>query len=196
MCKLLMACVTDAGQNSQGSEVFSTDTALTSSNSLHVSHLLQLEGPHSAGLGRTAQLPIGWMDGSVPVRLWSTSIFQDAFAVPLLHRSTANTRSYQRLGGAQKRVKCFPVFANMGTPTALERPVSSKHFNRVFVNNCVNISNTQHISHGLPRRDSLGPLPFNIIPVRCLRLLDFLASSNAACSFLENGTFKMLHTQQ
>lgn len=59
-----MACVTDAGQNSQGSEVFSTDTALTSSNSLHVSHLLQLEGPHSAGLGRTAQLPIGWMDGS------------------------------------------------------------------------------------------------------------------------------------
>lgn len=88
------------------------------------------------------------------------------------------------------------VNANMGIPAALERPVSSKHFNMVFVNNCVNISNTQHISHGLPWGGSLGPLPFNIISVRCLRLLDFLASSNAACSFLENGTLKMLHTEQ
>lgn len=114
MCKLLMACVTDAGQNSQGSEVFSTDTALTSSNSLHVSHLLQLEGPHSAGLGRTAQLPIGWMDGSVPVRLWSTSIFQDAFAVPLLHRSTANRpmiKNNEELPKAGRCTKKSQVFS-------------------------------------------------------------------------------------
>lgn len=209
MCKLLMACVTDAGQNSQGSEVFSTDTALTSSNSLHVSHLLQLEGPHSAGLGRTAQLPIGWMDGShqpcqVVVHINLPRCLCSA-VVAQVHSKQADDKEQRGVTkGWEVHKKESSVFlmtssqvnANMGTPTALGRPVSSKHFNRVFVNNCVNISNAQHISDGLPRRDSLGPLPFNIIPVRCLRLLDFLASSNAACSFLENGTFKMLHTQQ
>lgn len=111
MCKLLMACVTDAGQNSQGTEVSSTDT---SSNSLHVSHLLQLEGPHSAGLGRTAQLPIGWMDGShqpcqVVVHITPPRCLYSA-VVAQIHSQQADDKEHQeftKAGRCTKKSKEF-----------------------------------------------------------------------------------------
>lgn len=117
MCKLLMACITDAGQNSQGGRSFfywySADIeqqfACFSSSSASGAALSRAGHDCSAAYRLDGRLT------SALTGLWSTSLLRAAFTVQLLHRSTANrpmtqnTRSLQRLGGgAQKRGKCFP----------------------------------------------------------------------------------------
>ena len=194
----------------RGGEVFSTDTALTSSNSLHVSHLLQLAGPHSAELGTTAQLLIGWMDGSH--LHWQVCGPHHSYELPLQcscctdpqqtgrwHRTRG---AYKGWGGCTEKRKVFSwwlparstltcgsrqLLNHLSFQSTLTRSlwimVWTFQIRTIFLKVFYWVT---HLVHFL----------FRLYQCSAGVCFDFLACSNAACSFLENCTSKILHTQQ
>ena len=207
-----MACITDAGQNSQGGRSFfywySADIeqqfACFSSSSASGAALSRAGHDCSAAYSLDGRLT------SALTGLWSTSLLRAAFTVQLLHRSTANrpmtqnTRSLQRLGGggctekrkvfswwlpARSTLTCGSrqLLNHLSFQSTLTRSlwimVWTFQIRTIFLKVFYWVT---HLVHFL----------FRLYQCSAGVCFDFLACSNAACSFLENCTSKILHTQQ